>query len=237
MATRILNRIINWLGGHELAVLLALLAAVAGTLVFVEVADEVFEGDTQALDERILLALRDADDPSRPIGPVWMGEIGRDITALGGYSVLILVTICVIVWLWLDDNYPAMRFVIAAIVGGFLLSMVLKSVFDRPRPDIVPHLSEAYTSSFPSGHSMMSAIVYLTLGSLLARTVPRPELKFFFLAVPLLLSLLIGVSRVYMGVHYPSDVLGGWSAGLAWATFCWLVARRIEAANSGIDSG
>jgi undecaprenyl-diphosphatase len=118
--------------------------------------------------------------------------------------------------------------VIVAVVGGQVLSTLLKYFIDRPRPDIVHHLSHVYTTSFPSGHSMMSAVVYLTLGALLARFVPQRALKLYFIGLAMFLTFLVGVSRVYMGVHWPTDVLAGWTAGLVWAIACWLVARQLQ---------
>ena len=188
----------------------------------------MFEGDTQTFDENIIRSLRQPDDPRVPIGPHWMEEVGRDFTALGGYSVLVFVFVAVLGYLALDRKYGAMLFVTAAIVGGFLLTYGLKAVFRRPRPEIVPHLSIVMTSSFPCGHSMMSAVVYLTLGTLLGRFVPSFAIRSYFLALAVILTTLVGASRVYMGVHYPTDVLAGWSAGMAWATFCWLIARRLQ---------
>ena len=222
------RKLVRWIGGHELGMLLAMSVVAAGIWGFVQVAGEVVEGDTQVLDERILLALRQPDNPQEPIGPHWMEEVGRDFTALGGFAVLILVTFAVLGYLWLDRKYGALWFVMAAIFGGFALSMGLKAAFSRPRPEIVPHLSLVYTSSFPSGHSMMSAVVFLTLGAMLGRFVTSLALKFYFLSLAVVLSLCIGLSRVYMGVHYPTDVLAGWAAGMAWATLCWLVATWLQ---------
>lgn len=121
-----------------------------------------------------------------------------------------------------------MAFMLAAIIGGVVVSTLLKSLFDRPRPDLVPHLSHVYTSSFPSGHSMLSAIVYLTLGSLLAAVMPSRKLKVYVLAVAIIVTVVVGASRVYLGVHYPTDVLAGWLAGLVWALLCWLIARWLQ---------
>src|SRR6478609_3685952 len=121
-----------------------------------------------------------------------------------------------------------MWLVLVSSFGGLLISSLLKDIINRPRPQLVPHLSQVYTSSFPSGHSMLSAVVYLTLGSLLARIAPGMMVKLYLIAVALLLTFLVGVSRVYMGVHYPTDVLAGWTAGLVWAILCWLAARRLQ---------
>jgi undecaprenyl-diphosphatase len=154
--------------------------------------------------------------------------VGRDLTALGGVAVMTLVTLIVAGYLWMIRKYHAMWLVLIASFGGLLLSSGLKGIVDRPRPQLVPHLSQVYTSSFPSGHSMMSAVVYLTLGSLLARLVPSGAVKIYCMFVAMALTFLVGVSRVYMGVHYPTDVLAGWTAGLVWSLVVWLAARALQ---------
>jgi undecaprenyl-diphosphatase len=221
-------RVVEWLGGHELTVILGLLTVFAGTWGFVALAGKVVEGDTQRFDERIIRSLRHADDPAKPIGPPWLEEVGRDITALGGVALLVLVTGSVAGFLALDGKFGAMWFVLGATTSGCALGVALKALFRRPRPEVVPHLMRAYSSSFPSGHSMMSAVVYLTLGVLLVQLVSRRRLKFYFLTQAVILTGLVGVSRVYMGVHYPTDVLAGWTAGMVWAALCWLVQRALQ---------
>ena len=222
------SKLVEWLGGHELAVLVGSTCVVASIWGFVLLASQVVKGHTKDFDDRILLALRVPGDLERPIGPHWMEETARDVTALGSTVALWLATLAVAGFLALDRRYAAMAFVIGAVLSGWGLSFLLKQAFDRPRPDLVPHLMRAYFSSFPSGHSMMSAVVYGTLGSLLSSLVTLRRLKFYFLALAAFLSIIVGVSRVYLGVHYPTDVLAGWSAGLAWATLCWLVSRRLK---------
>ena len=224
----VLRQFVQWLGNYNLIVLIAMLIVVGGTWSFIELADDVHEGDTQTFDDWAVRALRQKDDPAQPLGPRWLHEAGRDVTALGGVTVLSLVTLGVAVYLWMAKKHHAMWLVIIATVSGQLVSTILKRSFDRDRPDIVPHLSHVYTSSFPSGHSMLSAVVYLTLGTLLARLAPGYGVKIYFISVALFLTMLIGISRVYMGVHYPTDVLAGWTAGLVWAILCWLVARYLQ---------
>jgi len=226
IAIRPFMRVAEWIGGHELIVLIAMTLLVTTVWGFVELAEMVKGGGTHEFDERVVASMRRADDPAKPIGPPWLAEMGRDITALGGVVVLGLMTVGVGGYLMLDGKYSASAFVVGATASGLLITGLLKAQFDRPRPDIVPHLSIVHTTSFPSGHSMMSAIVYLTLGSLLTRLVSNRRLRFYVLSVAVTLTMLVGVSRVYMGVHYPTDVLAGWLAGLSWATICWLVARR-----------
>jgi undecaprenyl-diphosphatase len=226
---------IAWLGGLDLILLLAVLAMVAGAWSFIAIADKVVEGRTRRTDEWLIRSLRNPADPSDPIGPEWLEEVGRDLTALGGVAVLSLVTVTVVGFLLIRRGYHSVCFLLIATVGGLVLSLLLKSHFARPRPELVPHLSAVYTSSFPSGHSMLSAVVYLTLGALLARFVEGPALKLYILLVAMVLTLLVGISRVYMGVHYPSDVLAGWSVGLSWAILCWLSARHLQ--RGGIVEG
>ena len=153
---------------------LATLAVVASAIWgFAELADAVLEGETHAFDERILLALRSTTDRSDPLGPGWFEELMRDVTALGSMGILTFVTLAVAGFLALDRKTHAALFVLVAVGGGMLLSTLLKIGFDRPRPDLVPHGARVYTASFPSGHAMLAAVVYLTLGALLARVQPR----------------------------------------------------------------
>lgn len=235
---RIVDRIIwllDWLKRHgNLLVLIVALIIVGGIWGFVEIADEVTEGDTKQFDEWAVRALRmpNPDPPPEkppqvPIGPKWVRELGRDMTALGGVGVLFMVTIGVAVYLLLVRKFHAMWLVLIATLTGLLLSTGLKYLFDRPRPE-VDHYSHVYTSSFPSGHSMLSAVVYLTLGSLLTRLVEERHVKVYVIVAAIVLTFLVGISRVYMGVHYPTDVLAGWTAGLVWAMVCWLVARSLQ---------
>jgi undecaprenyl-diphosphatase len=225
---RAFEQVMRWVGSHEAVVLVGLFVPVAGAWAFLALADEVMEGGTQRLDDRILLALRHPDDPARPIGPAWLEDVARDITSLGGVAVIVLITAVVAGFLLLDRKYAATVFVLAATGSGFALGALLKGAYRRPRPEVVPHLMAAYHSSFPSGHSMMSAVVYLTLGALVARLVARRSLRLYVLGVAATLTGMVGASRVYLGVHYPSDVLAGWCAGLVWASLCWLVERRLQ---------
>jgi undecaprenyl-diphosphatase len=195
---------------------------------FVSLAGEVLEGDTAGLDRAIMLALRVPGDLSDPLGPGWFEEAARDITGLGGNTVLTIVTLASAVYLWLTGKRRAALLLLAAVGGGTLLSSGLKAGFERPRPDLVPHGTHVYSASFPSGHAMLSAVTYLTLGALLARTEGRRAVKGFLLGLAVTLTLLIGASRVYLGVHWPSDVLAGWCGGAAWAALCWFVELQLQ---------
>ncbi|MFC7334557.1 phosphatase PAP2 family protein [Rhodocista pekingensis] len=216
------------LARREIVLLAAVLIAAATLLLFLEVAESVQEGETHAIDRALMLALRDPADPAVPLGPSWLHEVGRDITALGGNAVLTLVTAGSALYLLLVRKRAAAVLLLVSVLGGMLLSTSLKLGFDRPRPDLVPHGMEVFTASFPSGHALLSAVTYLTLGTLLARLQPRRRLKAFFLGVAVLIAGMVGVSRVYLGVHWPSDVLAGWCIGAAWAMLCWIVALLLQ---------
>jgi undecaprenyl-diphosphatase len=213
---------------HEITWLAVGLGACVLLFLFVVLAGEVMEGDTRALDTRILLALRDPLDPNRPRGPAWLEGALLDLTAIGGSTVLGLVVLAIAGFLVLQTRYRTALFIVTTAASGEILNEVLKNVFRRPRPTVVPHLRDVVSTSFPSGHAMESAIIYLTLGAMLMRVAERRLTKAYILTMAVLVTFLVGVSRVYLGVHYPTDVIGGWIFGFAWASLCWLIAQRYE---------
>ncbi len=217
-----------WLGRHERGVLVSLALVALGLWTFIEIADDMGEGDTHAFDTRVLLALRTPGDPNDPLGPPAFEEVVRDVTALGGTFWLAFLTVAVTGYLALDGRRRAALFVLVSVLTGLALSSMLKVGFGRPRPDLVAHGSHVLSKSFPSGHAMGSAVVYLTLGALLTRLSPRWITRAYVLLIALLLTLLVGLSRVYLGVHWPTDVLAGWSAGATWALLCWTLALRLQ---------
>ncbi|RYH00161.1 MAG: phosphatase PAP2 family protein [Alphaproteobacteria bacterium] len=198
------------------------LAALAAALLaaFGMVADEVVEGDTVAFDEAVTLFFRENGNLDDPWGPTWLEEAMRDITALGSFTILGFVLIVTVIYLGLSGKGRTAVFVTISIIGGTIVSTGLKMLFDRPRPD-VEAATRVFTASFPSGHATVSAVVYLTLGLLLAEAMTNRPLKAYFIGLGVFITAAIGLSRVYMGVHYPTDVLAGWSLGLAWALVCW----------------
>ena len=212
----------------ELAVLIGGIAILLLLVVFMKLASEVFAGETQSFDKQILLALRDPGDLSDPIGPRWMLSAALDITSLGSATVLGLTVFAVAGFLLLQGLWRRALFVTAASLGGWFLNSALKQLFQRPRPDIVPHLREAMSLSFPSGHALTSAAVYLTLGALSMHIAQRRLTKAYCMAMAMLATALVGTSRVYLGVHYPTDVLAGWLLGLSWALLCWMIERSLE---------
>ena len=222
------QRLLIWIGGHERQTLVVLFLAAAALWGFVEIADEVVEGDTASIDQRLLLSLRSASDVSDPIGKPWVEEMARDVTGLGGTAVLTFLTLASALFFYLQGKGRMAIYLLGAIATGMIVTSLLKAGFDRPRPDLVAHGSYVYTSSFPSGHSMMSTIVFLTLGALLASAHPGLRLKAYLLGIAAFLALMVGLSRVYLGVHWPSDVLAGWTGGAAWALGCWAFAQWLR---------
>ncbi|MDC7789343.1 phosphatase PAP2 family protein [Rhodoplanes sp. TEM] len=212
----------------ELAPLLTLFLVAAALFGFVEIAGEVIEGENHALDEAILRVLRNPADLADPVGPAWLEKAIRDLTALGSVTVLTLLTVVVLGYLVIDGKRAAALFVLVSVAGGALLVDGLKLVIARPRPDLVAHLVDVSTYSFPSGHATASAVTFLTLGVLIARTHSRRRVKAYVIGTAVALTLAIGASRVYLGVHWPSDVLAGWCLGAAWAMLCWQIGLWLQ---------
>jgi undecaprenyl-diphosphatase len=215
-------------GWKDFVLLLAAATLFGSLAVFVEVTDLVVEGKLHETERLGMRSLRMPDDPARPIGPRWLQHVGLDVSALGGGAVLTIMTLLVIGYLLLQGRYHATVFLLIAALGGLALNKSLKAYFGRERPDIVPHLSEVSSASYPSGHSMLSSIIYLTLGVMLARSVKSRRLRVYFVSAALTLSFLIGLSRIYLGVHYPTDVIAGWAAGTAYAIVCALVSYWLQ---------
>ena len=208
----------------ELGLLLGALALLLLVALFANLAGEVFEGDTQRFDDRVLQMLRKADDPSTPIGPPWLRSGALDITALGSPTVLGLTVFAIAGFLLLQGMRRTAAFVFAASVGGWFLNRALKEIFQRARPEIVPHLRDVMSLSFPSGHAMTSAVVYLTLAAVLGRVQAQRRMQIYFLSLALLITVAVGISRIYLGVHHTTDVIAGFAAALIWI----LVVRFVE---------
>lgn len=211
------------LARREVGAVVALLGLAFGAWAFMAIADEVVEGETAALDRRMLLALRGAGGHD-PLGPRWLELAAADMTALGSIAVLSLIVVVVAgLFATLGRRREALL-MLAASGGGVALSQGLKALFGRERPDFALRAVEAMNPSFPSGHAMLSAVVFLTIGVLSAHFARQRRVKIYILGAALVATLLVGVTRVYLGVHWPSDVLAGWSLGAAWSLICWLAA-------------
>ncbi len=209
--------------------LLGSLFLIAGLLlIFIFIAQDVFEGETASFDRAAILAFRSAGNISQSVGPPWVEEAVRDVTALGSIIVVIILSGAVLGYLLMLGKRGPALLLLMSVAGGTALNDLLKYVFARPRPDLVLPTTQVFTSSFPSGHAAVSAVVYLTLGALLARDAPSVAGKIYVMAVAILIVFLVGVSRVFLGVHYPTDVLAGWCIGSAWALTCWLAANRLQ---------
>jgi len=207
---------------------LVLVIGLAGALwAFFHVASEVGEGDTAALDRKVLLALRNPANPSDPIGSRSFEEAMRDVTALGGFTVVTLVTVVAVTAFLIHGRKRHALVLAGTVLLAELSSRLAKGFYGRPRPDLVPHGSYVYSASFPSGHSTLSAAMFLTLAVLIASLEPNRGTKAMVFVLAGLLVFAIGFSRVYLGVHWPSDVLAGWALGAAWALAGWTVLRRI----------
>lgn len=184
--------------------------------------------EPSALDRYVMLALRSSGKPTAPVGPAWLQEAARDITSLGSIVVLGIITFAASGYLFLDRKPAVAWLMMIAVFGGIVLNSLLKLTFARPRPDFGIHLARVFTTSFPSGHAALSAITYLTIGALLARTYPSFAISLYFMSLAAFLTVLIGVSRIYLGVHYPTDILGGWCIGAAWAIACWVLMAWLQ---------
>jgi len=191
-------------------------------------ADELLEGESWAIDPHILVGLRVPSDLHRPIGPAWIQQSAVDISALGGPTLMWLFGTAGLAWLWYRRQRAEAAWIAGSLIGASLISNGLKHVVGRPRPALVPHLAQVTDPSFPSGHSLVSAALYLTLALMLAEGAASWAARAAIVAFGALLVVLIGCSRVYLGVHWPSDVLGGWSIGTAWALAVFAANRWLR---------
>lgn len=204
------------------ALLGGLLVLIAGGWGLVALTDTVVQGDTQRFDMRLIRWF------AAHRGPQALQDVGRDLTALGGVTVLTLVTSAVVGFLLISRKRGAAILMIVAVLGGLVISSVIKHFVNRPRPPRQYQAAYVFTASFPSGHSMLSAVTYLTLGALLAQVIQRRVLKLYVISIAVLVTFLVGLSRVYLGVHWPTDVLAGWTCGLVWSLVCLSVAHQLQ---------
>ena len=221
------SRVQSWWRGAGWDEFVRLLGGVAfggGVLFFVALAVSAPKGAYVTLELQLMHAMRHG---AAPAGPAWLASAVRDLTALGSAAVLLLLTGLILGFLCLRRKYRVVALLAGATVGGQILNTVLKNAFERVRPEAALRLVEVTSTSFPSGHAMAASIFYLTVGLVLARMAPRRREKIYFVATALLLTGVVGCSRVYLGVHYPTDVLAGWAAGGSWALLCCYVADRL----------
>lgn len=218
---------------REWPALVMVLALCAGVWLAIELTDEVVEGTTRRFDRAVLLAFR--TQAGDPLGPSWLQEMMRDFTSLGGIGILTFVTLAIVGYELLERRWRLALTVVVAVLGGVAFSTLIKRLVDRDRPEVVSHAVEVSSASFPSGHSMMAATVYLTLAALLIRFRSRRATEVYVLAAAVAATGVVGLSRVYLGVHWPTDVIAGWTIGAAWALLVWLVAAFIERRGQLLD--
>lgn len=216
------------MASREFAAVLALFTVAVCSWLFLEIVDEVVEGETESIDRRILLALRRGGGGHQPIGPRWLEMAASDVTALGSTTVLVLVVVFVAGLFSILGRTREALLVVLAAAGGSTVSQGLKALFDRERPEAALRAVEVMNPSFPSGHAMLSAVVFLTIGVLSAHFARQRRVKLYAVSAAVVTTLLVGMTRVYLGVHWPSDVLAGWSLGAAWALSCWLAAWAVD---------
>jgi undecaprenyl-diphosphatase len=213
----------------ETRVLILLVAALGAPWMFLSIADEVHEGETDALDRRLLLALRAPGDASDPIGPRWFEEAMRDVTALGGFTLLTVTVIVATLMLVFHDRKREAAVFALTVIAAQISSEVLKAFYDRPRPSLVAHGSYVYSQSFPSGHSALAAATFFTLATVVASVEAKKRTKALIYGLAVSFVAAVGISRVYLGVHWPTDVLGGWALGASWALLAWIVLAWLKA--------
>ncbi len=181
-----------------------------------------------AFDPELLLAFRRPGDLATPIGPPWLLQSAIDISALGGFTVLCLAGVATLIFLFAFGKRSEALLLGGSLIGASSINALLKIFLHRARPEIVPHLAHVSSASFPSGHAMTSAAVYLTLGVMVAQTQESRWARAYLLSFAVLLVLLIGCSRVFLGVHWPSDVLAGWCFGAIWALCMFAINARVH---------
>ncbi len=172
----------NWPAPGILAMIAAATAALS---IFIKVTEEVIEGDTNKIDLLIVMWFRTTGNPTDPLGPRWLEDFSRDITALGSPAVLGLFVLISVFFLLLADKRRLSIFMLITAGCGALVVTVLKEIHDRPRPQLMPDYVFVYATSFPSAHAMVSAVVYLTLGTLIARLTPPSALLKLYIMRPL----------------------------------------------------
>lgn len=212
-----LNSILRFIAAHVRGFWSALAAfvtvgVIAGALaaaIFVGIATVVHHGFTQGFDEAVLRWLE-----ARRSAP--LDDVMAELTTLGDGIVIVMLVAVTSVFLWLTKHHWSVYILVIGVIGGKILNTALKVGFDRARPSVVDAITDTSSPSFPSGHAMGAMVAYGSIAYLVSRLEPTPRLRAATWLIAGAMILLIGLSRLYLGVHYPTDVVAGYLAGLAW---------------------
>jgi undecaprenyl-diphosphatase len=229
----LIRRLWAFLKRFEARVLIGLMLAAGALWAFLNIADEMAEGETEAVDRHIILMLREPGDLNDPLGSKNIEEAVRDVTALGGTTLVIVVTLVAVLAFAFHKKRRHALVMAGAVLAAWGSSQVTKALYSRPRPDLVPHEAYVYSASFPSGHSTMSTACFLTLAMLVSSLEPQRRSKALAYGLAGMVVVGVGFSRVYLGVHWPTDVLAGWCLGAAWALAGWLALRAMGGQTRG----
>lgn len=215
----------RWLGPITILVL----GVLSGTLwLFLKLASEIAEGEADAFDRAIMMALRVPGDPTQPVGSPALEDAMRDVTSLGGVVVVPLISIGVALVLLCLRRWRACLVLLGIVSLASITSELTKAFFNRDRPDFLARDVFVQSASYPSGHSTLAATTYLLIAIIIARSpLPRP-VKVLVIVLAIAMLALIGFSRVYLGAHWPTDVLGGLCLGCFWAIAGWVMLARFE---------
>lgn len=197
----------------------AIIAATACWAVFIGMAMWVSDGSSSRFDAEGLAIFRTGPDFGL-IGPVWMEEAVRDVTALGGVFLRNLFSVIIVTALLTLGFQREAAALFVTVAGGWAAGVALKVYVMRPRPDILPHLMDAGGFSFPSGHTFNATVVYLSIGLTAARLTRNLSVQYAVVSFSLTLSILVGLTRIMLGVHFPTDVIAGLAGGAGWTFLC-----------------
>ena len=186
------------------------------------------DGGAHTLDRQIMLLLRDPQALDDPIGPHWFEDVMRDMTGLGGIGVVVGGGLLFAGYLWLRWRRGDVLILAASLAGAQLISAVSKLLVARPRPDLVSHEAQIYSASFPSGHTLMATVTWVTFAMLLAADFEDRRVRDYLLLIAWITAIAVGCRRIYLGVHWPSDVLAGWAIGALWMVVLSRLVPRLR---------
>lgn len=186
------------------------------------------DGGAHTLDRQIMLLLRDPQAMNDPLGPSWFEDVMRDMTGLGGIGVVAGASLLLAGYLWLQRRRGDVAILAFSLIGAQLISAVAKLLVSRPRPDLVSHEAEIYSASFPSGHTLMATVTWVTFAMLLAADFKDWRVRDYLLLTAWIVAVAVGCSRIYLGVHWPSDVLAGWAVGALWMVLLSRLVPRLR---------